>query len=205
MANRTFRAVFSDIGGVLGTNGWDTGLRRRITDQFHCDFEDIERRHSLMFDSFERGHISFEDYLRRVFFAVPRGFGLEDIRDFAYKESTPWPDNIRFLQHLKRSNELKLALISNEGEGLTEYRVEKFGLRELADFVIFSHFVHMRKPDPEIWQLALNLLQLKPSQTIYIDDRALFADIAAGLGFIAIHHVSLEMTRHAIAGFGLTV
>ena len=51
--------------------------------------------------------------------------------------------------------DLKIALISNEGRGLTEHRVRKFHLRELAEFMIFSNCVGYRKPDREIWRLAL--------------------------------------------------
>ncbi len=54
MASR-FRVLYSDIGGVLGTNGWDTNLRMTIAAHYGVDFESIEKRHQLMFDSYERG------------------------------------------------------------------------------------------------------------------------------------------------------
>ena len=205
MAHGRFRAVFSDIGGVLGTNGWDTRLRRKIAEHFRCDFEDIERRHQLIFDSFERGYMLFERYLQHVFFGSPRDFGVKDVRRFAYRESIAWPENILFLQAIRRANDVKLGLISNEGEGLTEYRVKTFGLREAADFLIFSHFVHMRKPDREIWQLALNLAQVKAREAIYIDDREMFVDIAADMGFTALHYVSLASMRDQMQRLGLSV
>lgn len=198
-----FVALFSDIGGVLGTNGWDTGVRETICDHFELDHEEIAARHRLMFDSYERGHMTFEQYLRRVFFAVPRRFTLEQVRDLAYAQSVAWPENIAFLARVKQTNSLKLALISNEGEGITEHRVGKFKLRELADCLVISHFVHLRKPDPEIWQLALNLLQVSPSESIYIDDRPMFADCARELGFTAIRHTSLEDTAAALSALGL--
>jgi putative hydrolase of the HAD superfamily len=83
--------------------------------------------------------------------------------------------------------------------------VDKFGLRELADFMIISHFVHMRKPDPEIWQLALDLVQLNPGEAIYVDDRPLFVGIAQDMGFAAIHHTSLADTRDQFKSLGLEV
>ena len=148
-------ALFSDIGGVLGTNGWDTGVRETICRHFQLDGEDILGRHRLMFDSYERGHMTFEEYLKRVFFASPRPFTLEQVRDLAYAQSVAWPENIGFLAAVKKANSLKLGLISNEGQGITEHRVDKFQLRELADCMVISHFVHLRKPDPEIWQLEI--------------------------------------------------
>lgn len=205
MAKSRFHALFSDIGGVLGTNGWDTRLRSKAAQRFQCDAEEIERRHGLVFDSFERGYMSFEQYLRHVFFAEPRDFDLEDVREFAYSESVAWPENIRLLQTVKASNGLKLALISNEGEGLTNYRVRSWGLRNWADFLVFSHCVHYRKPDHAIWQLALDLAQARAEECIYIDDRQMFVDIARELGFTALQHQSLERTRDQLQELGLRV
>jgi putative hydrolase of the HAD superfamily len=205
MAGPLFHVLFSDIGGVLGTNGWDTRLRFKIAEQYGLNFDELERRHHLMFDSFERGYMRFEDYLRHVFFEQERDFRLEEIRDFAFSQSIAWTENIDLLRRVKARNGLKLALISNEGEGLTDYRVRAWGLRELADFLVFSYCVHMRKPDHAIWQLALDLAQAKPEESIYIDDRPIFVEIARDLGFTAIHHVSLESTRDELKNLGLAV
>ncbi|HLH03294.1 MAG TPA: HAD-IA family hydrolase [Bryobacteraceae bacterium] len=202
---KRFVALFSDIGGVLGTNGWDTGVRDTICDHFELNRDEIAARHRLMFDSYERGHMTFEQYLKRVFFALPRPFTLEQVRDLAYAQSVAWPENIAFLARVKQANSLKLALISNEGEGITEHRVGKFKLRELADCMVISHFVHLRKPDPEIWQLALDLFQVSAAESIYIDDRPLFADCARDLGFTSLRYVSLAQISAELSALGLVV
>lgn len=205
MPHPRFRALYSDIGGVLGTNGWDTKLRKKIFDHFCCDGDSVEARHQLMFDSYERGYMSFESYLEYVFFNVPRPFTLEEIRDFVYDASTAWPENIEFMGRVKRDNRLKLALISNEGRGITEHRVGKFGLRDIADFLVVSHYVHFRKPDLEIWRLALNLAQVTAEESIYIDDRQMFVDVAREMGFTAFQHTSLENTRAELKKLDLVV
>jgi putative hydrolase of the HAD superfamily len=203
VASSPYLCVFSDIGGVLGTNGWDGSLRSKTIAQFGCDHAEIDARHRLLFDSYERGFMTLDDYLGKVFFAEDRDFSLRELRDFVLDHSTPWPDNIAFLGRLKQLNSLKLGLISNEGEGLTEFRVQKFGLREVADFMIFSHFVHMRKPDPSIWKLALDLAQVSARDCVYIDDRSLFVEVSAELGFTSIQHTSLDSTREQLAALGL--
>ena len=205
MPQLRFRALYSDIGGVLGTNGWDASLRKRITDHFGVDSDSVEGRHHLMFDSFERGYMSFETYLEYVFFNVPRPFTLQEVRTYTYNASTAWPENINFFAAVKRDNHLKLGLISNEGRGITEHRVGKFGLRELADFMVISHYVHFRKPDLEMWRLALNLAQVTAEESIYIDDRQIFVDVAREIGFTALHHTSLETTRAELKKLGLSM
>jgi putative hydrolase of the HAD superfamily len=205
MSSSRFQVLYSDVGGVLGTNGWDTPLRQKITAHFRLQLDDIESRHHLMFDSYERGYMSFEDYLRAVFFNVPRAFTLEQVRDYTYNESVPWPANIQFFKRTKDSNRLKIGLVSNEGRGLTEHRVRKFHLRELADFMIFSHCVGYRKPDREIWRLALDLAQVTPGESLYLDDRKMFVEIAADMGFTAVHYISLEDLSRRLQELGLAV
>jgi putative hydrolase of the HAD superfamily len=83
--------------------------------------------------------------------------------------------------------------------------MDKFGLREVADFIVVSHCVHMRKPDKQIWQLALDMAQVTPDQCIYVDDREMFVNVAATLGFTAFQHVDLASTREKFQRLGLTV
>jgi putative hydrolase of the HAD superfamily len=203
MAYSRFRVLYSDIGGVLGTNGWDTAIRHDVCLKFNLSPDEIDKRHQLMFDSYERGFLKFEEYLRWVFFGSPRSLSLETLRDYAFSASVPWPQNIALFQSVRRANGLKFGLISNEGQGITEHRVTTFGLRELADFIVVSHCVHMRKPDRQIWQLALDLAQVTPDQCVYVDDREVFVDVAADIGFTAFQHVDLESTREKFKSLGL--
>lgn len=205
MPGSAYQILLCDIGGVLGTNGWDGSVRDAICRRFSLDVAEIADRHRLMFDSYERGYMTFEEYLEQVFFGAPRNFAVEEVRDAAYQQSIPWQENIAFFQSVKKQNRLKVGLISNEGEGITQYRVDAFQLRGLADFFVVSHFVHMRKPDRGIWQLALDLAQVSAAQAIYIDDRAMFVEIARGIGITAFQHVSLPQTRQHLLDLGLQV
>ena len=205
MRSSQFRVLYSDVGGVLGSNGWDSSVRRRICEYFHIDLQETEERHRLNFDTFERGFTSFEKYLGYVFFAAPRTFTVEQVRDYAYTLSEAWPQNLAFYRRLKATNEIKIGLISNEGEGLTRHRVAKFGLREVADFMVFSYGSHLRKPDPAIWHLALSLAQVTPEESIYVDDRPMFVQVAAELGFTALHYTSLTKLTEQLSMLGLAV
>lgn len=205
MAAHPFRILLSDIGGVLGTNGWDGLTRRRTCEAFGIAHESIEARHKLVFDSYERGFVSLEEYLNRVFFVEPRSFSFAQLRDYIYDASVPWFENLEFFKVFRRRNNLQMGLVSNEGQGITGHRIRKFKLRELADFMVVSHFTHMRKPDPEIWQLALDLAGGAPEETIYVDDRAVFAEIASDLGLTGLHYRNLDGLKQQLAGLGLQI
>jgi putative hydrolase of the HAD superfamily len=98
-----------------------------------------------------------------------------------------------------------VAAVSNEGRELTVHRIQAFHLGELIDFFISSCFVHYRKPDEDMYRIALDISQVSPDKTVYIEDRAMFVDVAEGMGIRGIHHTSYETTRRALADAGLSM
>jgi putative hydrolase of the HAD superfamily len=198
-------ALFLDIGGVLLTNGWDRNMRRRAAETFHLDGEEMDERHHLTFDTYEEGKLTLDEYLTRVVFHEERAFSREEFRKFMFAQSRPFPEMIDLVRRLKERHKLKLAVVSNEGRELTEHRIREFRLGEFIDFFISSCFVHYRKPDADIYRLALDTAQVKPAQAVYIEDRPMFVEVARGLGINGIVHSGSEATRLELAGFGLAL
>jgi putative hydrolase of the HAD superfamily len=66
-------------------------------------------------------------------------------------------------------------------------------------------FVHARKPEPAIYRRALDIAQVKPTEVVYVDDQALFVEVAERLGMHGIHHTSYDTTLAAPAVFGLSL
>ena len=197
-------ALFLDIGGVLLTNGWDHYARELAAKTFSLDLEEMEERHRLTFDTYEVGKLTLAQYLNRVVFYEQRPFTFDQFRQFMFDQSKPLPGMIEFVRGLKARHGLKIAVVSNEGRELTEYRIRHFKLDEFVDFFISSCFVHFRKPDEDIFRVALDIAQAPPDRVIYIEDRPMFVQVAASLGIRAIHHVDTATTRSALAAFGLS-
>lgn len=65
--------------------------------------------------------------------------------------------------------------------------------------------VHCRKPEIEIYRMALDIAQVDPAEVVYIDDQELFVEVAQGLGLHGIHHTDYAATRAALAALGLTL
>jgi putative hydrolase of the HAD superfamily len=82
-------------------------------------------------------------------------------------------------------------------------RVHEFKLGTFIDFFVSSCFVHYRKPDEDIYRIALDIAQVRPEKVVYIDDRAMFVEVARGLGINGIIHTSNLATRRSLEGFGL--
>ena len=195
--------LFLDVGGVLLTNGWDRKARQRAAEKFNLDLAEMNDRHAITFDTYETGKLSLEDYLTRVVFYDKRAFSRDAFKVFMFEQSQRLPDMIEFVQALKSRHRLRCAVISNEGRELTEHRMRNFRLAEVAEVFVFSCYVHLRKPDVDIFRLALDVAQVEPARVAYLDDRLMFAEVATGLGLHGIHHKDIASTRGALAKLGL--
>ncbi len=203
MVSQRPAALFLDIGGVLLTNGWDRSMRRRAAETFHLDPADMDERHHLTFDTYELGKLSLDEYLDRMIFYKERPFSRREFKAFMFAQSQPFPQMIDLVRHLKKAYGLKVAVVSNEGRELTTYRIRKFGLGEFVDFFIASSFVHFRKPDADIYRMAIDIAQVPMEEVLYIEDRLMFVEVAQGMGIRSIHHTSFESTRENLASLGL--
>jgi putative hydrolase of the HAD superfamily len=197
------RALFVDIGGVLATNGWDTDSREASVEHFGLDATAIDSRHRQMFELFETDTITWKQYLDRVVFNVPRPFTYDEFTRFVLAHSRAYPEMIELVRRVKENHGLKMVIVSNEGRELTEYRLKLLDLASVADVFVCSAFVHLRKPDTAIYLMACDLAFVQPREVVYIDDRALFVEVAASLGIRGIVHRGVETTRAALAELGL--
>lgn len=198
-ASSHITTLFLDIGGVLGTNGWDTPARQRAADTFGLDFATFNDRHKRIFDQYEVGHLTLVEYLRGAVFYEKRSFSEADFRAFMLRQSEPWPENIAYFRELKARHGLKLYAVNNEGRELNEYRFRHFGLDSLFEAAVSSCYVGMRKPDPGIYRLAIDLSRAAPPQVLTIDDRPQFTELVPALGLQALRHETLDQTRAALA------
>jgi putative hydrolase of the HAD superfamily len=200
--------MFLDIGNVLLTNGWGRQSRREAAERFNLDHDEMNERHHLTFDTYEEGKLSLDEYLTRLVFYEDRPFTREDFKTFMFAQSRQQPEMAQteaLLKGLRAKYHLKVATVSNEGLEIARYRIKKFNLSSYVDFFVFSCFVHCRKPDTDLYRLALDCAQVLPEQAVYLDDRAMFVEVARGLGIHGIHHTDYECTRSALACLGLTL
>jgi putative hydrolase of the HAD superfamily len=193
--SKKIRAIFTDIGGVLLNNGWDRHKRALAVEKFGLDAEELNERHHLTFDTYEEGKITLDQYLNRVIFYTSRNFAKEEFKTFMYGLSEPFEDMIELMKTLKKQHQLHIAVVSNEGRELNDHRIRHFGLNTFVDAFISSSFVHIRKPDEDIFKLALDISQMKPEEVVFIDDRPMFVQVAGLLGIKGIIHKHYEHTK----------
>ena len=197
--------LFLDIGGIMLSNGWGHESRQLAAEKFNLNFEKIEVRHQLNMVTYEEGKLTLNEYLNRVVFYEKRSFTPDQFREFMFNQTTPDTEMIEFIKRVKEQYCLKIVVVNNEGRELNEYRIKKFKLNRFVDFFISSCFVHYRKPDTDIFRLALDLAQVSAEQTVYIDDLQMFVDVARSIGIRSIRHKNYLSTSKELATLGLKI
>ncbi len=195
--------LFLDVGGVLLTNGWDHHARKRAATHFKLEWAEMEERHHLTFDTYEEGKLTLEEYLGRMVFYQKHPFTRAQFRSFMFAQSKPYPEMIELVRKLKARYGLKIVVVSNEARELNTYRIGKFKLDNFVDSFVSSCFVHLRKPDADIFRLALDIAQAPARQVVYIENTPMFVQVAEGLGIRSILHTDYSSTCAKLASFGL--
>ena len=196
--------LFVDVGNVLLTDSWGPAMRQKAVDTFGFDFADVAKRSQLTFEGYEEGKVTLDEFLTWVVFHEERPFSRAALTEFMLAQSEAHPEMLDLMRTLKTRYGLKIVVVTNDGREFIVHRIQRFGLKAFVDFFVVSCFVQSRKPETQIYQLALDLAQVDPREVIYIDDQRLFVEVAESLGLHGIHHTSYASTRAALAAFGLS-
>ena len=198
--------ILWDVGGVLLTNGWDHKERDVVLGHFGVDRAAFESRHAEPNDLWEKNLITTDEYLRRTLFYEPRNFSPGEFFDLVKEQSKVLPDSaLRILKRIAASQELELGILNNESRELNDYRIRQFGLHDLVDCFFSSCYLGLRKPNPAIYRLALDVLQRDPQEVIFVDDRPENAAAASELGMHGIRYQGSAQLSAELGRFGIAV
>ena len=112
------QALFLDIGGVLMTNGWDHVLRKKTAETFSIDYVEMNDRHQLIFDTYEMGKLTFDEYLKRIIFYEKRPYSMQDVKEYIFSAVCPFEEMMHLVREIKKEYRLKVGVVSNEGREL---------------------------------------------------------------------------------------
>jgi len=199
----SIRAIFWDVGGVLLTNAWDHTQRTQALDRFQLDAKEFHDRHEMVVSSFERGKITLDEYLDRTVFYRQRPFTIKNFREYMISLSQPLPGMLEFAKSLAESGKYLMGTINNESRELNYYRMDKFRLRNTFSLFFSSCFVGLRKPERDIYRLALETTQIPAEECCFVDDRSINVEAAAQMGMQAIEMQTLDQIRIDLGKLGV--
>lgn len=201
---KKIKVLFSDIGGVLLSNGWGHESRMAAAEKFNIDYGEMDILHDFIFNVWEMGKISIDDYLDTVIFKQSRNFSKDTFKEFMFAQSVLLPDMLPWMIEWKnRHEDVKVISINNEPRELNQIRINKYNLHDFFDAFVSSCEVGMRKPDPGIFNLALGIAQVQPDECIYFDDRIMLVEAAKKAGILAFHHKDFTDTKEILKSLEL--
>jgi putative hydrolase of the HAD superfamily len=195
----TVTHLFFDIGGVLGTNGWDREQRAAAARHFGLDVAELEELHGETVAMLEQGRISLDEYLQNTVFYRPRPFKPAEFKACMRAQSAPFPETIDLARALASTGRYRLMTINNESDELNRYRIEQFGLHDIFIAFFSSCWVGLLKPARRIYEVSLAMSQAEPGGSVFIDDRERNLEPARSLGMLTIRFTDATRLRQELA------
>jgi putative hydrolase of the HAD superfamily len=98
-----------------------------------------------------------------------------------------------------------MITLNNESTELNQYRIDKFSLRNYFTAFFSSCYLGVKKPDEEIYVLALELVQRPPEECVFIDDRPLNLECAKWHGVNTIQFKNVAQLENDLRGLGVEI
>lgn len=187
----TIRAVFFDFGGVIVRTEYQAP-RQKLAERFGMDYEDIEK---IVFGSPSAarasvGEVSEEEHWQNVMKVLKLPAAeYPRVRDEFFAGDVIDLNILNLLRSIKPK--YKTGLISNAWSGLRAY-IEREKFDDAFHHMVISAEVKAVKPDPKIYRIALERLQVKPNEAIFVDDLIENIEACEKLGMKGIRFTDAE-------------
>ena len=187
------RAVFFDLGGVIVRTEYQAP-RERLAERLNMTYEDLSK---LVFESDTSrkasiGEISTDEHWASVTRRLGRPASeSETLRAEFFAGDVIDRSLLEFIRSLRPQR--KTGVISNAWPDMRSYLVEnKFD--DAFDAFVISAEIGIMKPDLKIYRTALQQLEVKPAEAVFVDDMPANVEAAQKLGMQGIHFKSPEGT-----------
>ncbi len=196
MVSPQVTTILLDVGGVLIHLNVEPLLVELSRATGLSPAELLEDRNNTAYHAFERGEITFDEYYDQAFRRPDGGhvISFERFRELwqgVLGKPTPL---VGLLTALRR--QAKVFLLTNTNEVHFPRLYSDYDFMERVDGAIASHLVGCRKPEREIYELALQRASARPEETLFIDDAPLNIAAAGEMG-IAAHRFTGMKELHA--------
>jgi epoxide hydrolase-like predicted phosphatase len=182
------RAVVFDIGGILGVTP-DLGVRQLWETRLGLPAGEMNERMGDVWTGGGLGTISLDDVHR----AIKERLGLND-RQLGEYMADLWREylgtaNTELIEYVRRLRpRYRTGIVSNSFVGAREREQAAYGFEDLVDEIVYSHEVGISKPDPPIYALICERLNVVPAEMVYLDDVGLHVAGAREAGIHAVYY-----------------
>ena len=188
----TYKAIIWDFGGVITSSPFEAFNNFESQNNLPLDIIrtiNSENPDSNAWAEFERNDISvdqFDELFAKE--AEKKGFNITGKQIIGLLSGKIRPFMVDFLKDLK--GKYKLGCITNnvqsDNQSKQDYSKESSEAMTLFDHVIESSLIGIRKPDPRIYHMSCDALEVEPKECIYLDDLGVNLKPAKAIGMTTI-------------------
>ncbi|MBU0612528.1 HAD family phosphatase [Patescibacteria group bacterium] len=200
-----YKAIIFDNAGVVideSHRRWAQKIAERFRQPFDLIYQNYSRGEAWQL--YKRGLINEDTFWERGNKAANLNLDINCMRQIVRESRIPIAGMDTIIKKL-HINYL-LALMNNEGKEWDEYSKKRHSFYQLFTLMISSHAHGVVKPEPEIYQILADKLQefgIKPSECIYIDDKAANLVPADKLGIRTVLFSEIKSFRKELMRLGL--
>jgi len=199
------KSIIFDVGGVLMTDVPLKKIAEELSLRFSMSQEEL---HSYLYPNkhwtlLTLGEISEDEYWEHFLKASKVKVDVKELRDRVRTELRPIEENVEIVPLLK--SQYKLAILSNHSKEWSEFMTKKYDFFKYFEQIIFSCNVGLRKPDAQIYKLAMTKLGSEPEECLFIDDKQRNTDGAQKVGMKTIVLESASRLREELFNFGFVL
>ncbi|MFV2000253.1 MAG: HAD family hydrolase, partial [Acidimicrobiia bacterium] len=149
--------------------------------------------------------LTTSEYLRRTVFHRDRDFTEAAFVEFMKSQSRTKPESLAVAGELAETGQHLMATLNNESRELNDFRIETFGLQKYFSVFLSSSYLGVSKPNKEIYSLAVDIVQYRPDQCVFIDDREINLECANLLGIRPVLFTDADRLRVSLRELGVAI
>ena len=200
----SYQLVLCDLGGVVVDVESDR-LVHQVSQLLGRSFDDVQQAvyHKDLLLPLELGHITAKAYYERLKKSLKLPWTYEQ---FARSWNDIFRENIEvtaILQRLRKRH--RLFALTNTNELHLAYIRSNVPSLSVIEQWVASCEVGLRKPDPNIYLLALQRAGVRPGEAVYVDDRPELVDAGRSVGLTAIRFESSRQLEQDLQAIGLNL
>ncbi len=198
------RAVIFDYGMVL-TGPPDPQAHANLVHITGLSPEKLDALYWADRHAFDEGKLNGHTYWQGIVREAGLTLSPPAIEELIYWDARLWmtlnPPMLAWAEAL-RARGIRTAILSNMGDTVLHAMEREFDWLVRFDVLVWSYQLRIAKPDPAIYQYALDKLGTRPDETLFIDDRQVNVEAAVALGINALTFTTVKDLRADLVAEG---
>ena len=198
------KTIIFDLGGVYFTDGTKRAIDI-ISQEWNLDQKEVANVFKGKIGTdYRENKISHDEFWKQAKEALKINEATDKLAQIWLEGYVPINNTVELIKELKE-NGYEILYLSDNVQERIDYLENKYHFLQYFNSGVFSHIVGVRKPNPKIYQLALEQSSYPAKNCVYIDDKPELLEEAKKLGMETIVFINPDDTRKQLIKMGVNI